>query len=465
DIMSLKWPDIADAGIDAGRGAIGLVMQYKDKSRVVELLHATRVPIIGTRYELVDTNRLDELITGNMETLIGINQNLGYLASHGSPSLTPRMMQSGGNQQKQLGNLNRHLSENYSIKRINLEKQAIPESLNCLLIAQPTKKFSDYELFQIDQALMRGTNLAIFADAYKKAEQARQQRNFRQPSYAPFDSGLAKLLKHYGLRHRKALVLDKNCYQQNLPDRAGGGQQPVYYAPRIKNKNINKKLDFMKRIKGLITVKNSPLELMEKRVREQGIKAEKLFASSADSWLAEGELTLNPMFMKPPQKKEKFSSHGLAFLLEGGFQSRFEAGSLPVKETGKNEEEAAENAGIDLSRIQGGQEFIQSGRPAKIAVIGSSALLEDNLIDRKGRSPNTTFVLNIIDVLNQRSDIASLRSKTQRFNPLAETTAATRSMVKVINVAGLPVLVIVCGLFAWWRRRLRKKRIRMLFES
>ncbi|MFO7839920.1 MAG: GldG family protein, partial [Desulfosalsimonadaceae bacterium] len=42
DIMSLKWPDIAEADIDAGRGAIGLIMEYRDRSRVVELLHATR---------------------------------------------------------------------------------------------------------------------------------------------------------------------------------------------------------------------------------------------------------------------------------------------------------------------------------------------------------------------------------------------------------------------------------------
>ncbi|MFO7838500.1 MAG: Gldg family protein, partial [Desulfosalsimonadaceae bacterium] len=417
-------------------------------------------------YELVDTNRLDELINENMETLIGINEDLGYLASHGSPSLTPRMMQSGGNQQKQLGNLNRHLSENYSIKRINLDEQQIPESLNCLIIARPTKKFTDYELFRIDQALMRGTNLAIFADAYKKAEQPRQQRGFQQPAYEPFDSGLAKLLKHYGLRLGKALVLDKNCYQQNIPGRAGGSRQPVYYAPQIKNKNINKKLDFMKNIKGMITVKNSPLELIEKRIRQQGIKAEKLFTSSGDSWLAKGKITLNPMFMQPPKEKEKFSPHNLAFLLEGGFQSRFEADSLPIKKTKeKKQEQAADKSDIDLSRIESGRDFINSGKPAKIAVIGSSALLEDNLIDRKGRSPNTTFVLNIIDILNQRAHIAALRSKTQRFNPLAETTAATRSLVKAANIAGLPVLVIVCGLFAWWRRRLRKKRIRMLFES
>jgi ABC-type uncharacterized transport system involved in gliding motility auxiliary subunit len=149
---------------------------------------------------------------------------------------------------------------------------------------------------------------------------------------------------------------------------------------------------------------------------------------------------------------------------EGG-----KASEEPLPKTEENGEQAAQAAsgdqGLSLSEIEAARDFIAAGEPSKIAVIGSSALLKDNLIDPEARGPNATFVLNIIDVLNGRGDIAALRSKTQRFNPLEETEPATKAAVKLFNIAGLPSLVVLTGLLAWWRRRMRRRRIQEMFQS
>ena len=58
-----------------------------------------------------------------------------------------------------------------------------------------------------------------------------------------------------------------------------------------------------------------------------------------------------------------------------------------------------------------------------------------------------------------------MRSKEQRFNPLDETTATGKTLVKTINIAGLPVLVVLFGLAVWLRRHARKKHIQMMFQS
>ncbi|MBS3759310.1 MAG: Gldg family protein [Desulfobacterales bacterium] len=481
DVMSLKWPDIAEENIDAGRGAIDLVMEYKDNVKDVQLLDIVRMPLIGTRYELIDTENLNELINENIETLIGINEDLGYLADHGTPSLMRQRMR-GQQQGESLRHFNMHLSETYSIKRVNLKDEPIPESLNCLVIAQPTKAFSDYELYKIDQALMRGTNLAIFSDAYKEMAPQRKQRfNFQQPGYEPVDTGLKKLLAHYGIRLRDAFVMDKNCYKQTMSQRAGGGEQPIYYAPIIKNRHINNDLDFMKSIKGMISLQNSPLELVDGRIKKQGITAHSLFASSEASWLKSGKTRLNPLFIQPPKTDTDLKSYPLAYLLEGKFRSYFEGKPIPAKKTEasaaeeskpadeegppeKANEPAPTDAEVDLSKIESEKGFTTTGQTAKLAVVGSSAILKDNLVDQEGRNPNTTFLLNIIDVLNHRGEIAAMRSKTQRFNPLEETTAMTKTTVKIINIAGLPVLVVLFGLFTWWRRRMRRRRIQMMFQ-
>jgi ABC-type uncharacterized transport system involved in gliding motility auxiliary subunit len=189
-------------------------------------------------------------------------------------------------------------------------------------------------------------------------------------------------------------------------------------------------------------------------------------------------INLNPMFIQPPASKDRFAKRPLACLIEGKFTSYFNGKPIPEKKThdtrtGKDKNTDSKKA---AKKGKGGKEkqsplkikneaaFISHGRPAMLAVIGSYALLKDNMIDSGGRSPNSMFVLNLIDALNHRTDLAVMRSKVQRFNPLNEDIdPSVKELVKLINIAGLPVLVILAGLVVWWRRRARKKRIQDMF--
>ncbi|GAG84529.1 unnamed protein product, partial [marine sediment metagenome] len=165
NLMGLKWPALSNGKIQAGEGLIGLVMEYGDKVRMMPLLTVLRIPIIGTQYDLVDVDRVEEMINDNLETLVDINEDLGYLADHGTlkTSMVPSM---GQQDQDSMSNFRTLISENYTLKQVNLKDGTIPDSIKCLVIARPTEKFTDYELYQIDQALMQGKNLAIFLDAF-----------------------------------------------------------------------------------------------------------------------------------------------------------------------------------------------------------------------------------------------------------------------------------------------------------
>lgn len=118
---------------------------------------------------------------------------------------------------------------------------------------------------------------------------------------------------------------------------------------------------------------------------------------------------------------------------------------------------------MDLSRIERKGEVITKGRPSRILVIATSEILKDNMMDEEGRTPNAMFIMNVLDYLNGREDIALMRSKEQRFNPLRETKGGTRTFVKAFSIAGLPLLVILFGLGVWFRRHSRKKNIQMMF--
>ncbi|MGD9307310.1 MAG: ABC transporter permease, partial [Desulfobacterales bacterium] len=78
---------------------------------------------------------------------------------------------------------------------------------------------------------------------------------------------------------------------------------------------------------------------------------------------------------------------------------------------------------------------------------------------------NAAFVMNIIDYLNGREDIAVMRGKEQRLNPLDDTTASVKTFVKTFNIAGLPILIVLFGLSVWFRRHSRKKHIQMMFQK
>lgn len=468
NIMALKWNAIGDK-VKAGEGGIGLVVRYKDKSVDIPLMHVMRIPIFGDQYELVNMDDLEELINGGIESLIDINEKIGYLADHGTLDRTGgggMMNQS----QPEMNSFNTLVSQNYSLKDINLTSEGIPGDIQSLIIANPTENFTDYELYQIDQALMSGKNMVLFLDAFDEVQQPNRQFGYPQgPAYKPINTGLEKLLNHYGISMEKAYVLDENCFKQNLPQQYGGGQRDIYFAPVIQNKNINNDIDFMKNINGLITMRVSPLTINEELIKKHDIKAYPLFSSSDKSWGMKGNINLNPMFLQPPKNDTEKKSYTLSYLLEGSFPSYFDGKPIPEKTVDEKKDEEGENKPAeqkpDLSSFEAQGGFLAKSKPAKILVVASAEMLKDSMLDQEGQSPNATFILNAIDSLNGKDGIAQMRSKKQSFNPLEQTDALVKTAFKAFNIAGLPVLVVMFGLLVWLKRKSRKKQIQMIFQK
>ena len=488
NIMNIKWPALADGKIPPGTGAIGLVMEFEERVQVLRLLEVIQIPIIGTQYKLKDAEEIKELINNHVESLIDINQELGFVADHGTLDLmgTAPYSQPARRSQDPVANFRTLISQNYTLKPIHLKTESIPDNLKSIVIARPTEPFSDYELFQIDQFLMQGKNLILILDRFTEIQPPNQQAaniGGQQPMHVPLETGLEKLLNYYGIRIKKSYVMDENCFRQEMPAQLGGGERPIYFAPIIQSRFINKDLDFMKSIKGMIAITISPLELDTERLAANGLKARQLVASSEKSWEMSGRITLNPMFIQPPPSKEEMHSKPLAYILEGEFPSYFADKPIPIKEPDKNEaddkgdaapaQQSSSNSGsgtgtqseTDISKIVTNGQFIAKGKPGKVFLMASADMLKDNLIDANGRGPNATYILNVIDYLNDREDIAIMRGKEQRFNPLNETKAGTKTFVKTLNIIGLPALVVFFGIGVWFRRHTRKKNIRLMFRS
>lgn len=469
DLMVLSWPAVPEQNIPEGFGAAGLIISYKDQATTLPLITTVEIPIIGTTYQMTPPEAIEGEVVAVMEKMIGINKDIGILQGHGALSLTPDpMARMQRRPDTALNAFNSLLSSRYTVKPVNLKNDTIPDGLNCLVIPQPTEKFSDYELFQIDQALMKGTSIAFFSDAFQQAS----LQPGMPPMFNPLDTGLDQLLNHYGIHIKTAYVMDKQSYKAKVPPEMGGGEQAIYFYPLLKNESINTSPDFMHNLKGLVAGQISPVELVKENIDETAVTATQLLTSSDRSWLMEKNIDLNPQMIRPPQDDEAFDSYAMAYVLEGNFTSFFKGKAIPEKivekektEDGVEQEPLKTDPPASASPVTAQNTVIETGKSAKLFVLPSSLMIQDTMIDPQGRTMNATFILNAIDHLNHDDGMAKLRAKQQNLNPIQETSPALRTVFKAFNIVGLPVLVILFGLGVLAKRTSRKKKLASRFNA
>jgi ABC-type uncharacterized transport system involved in gliding motility auxiliary subunit len=488
--FGLQWREITTQDgrvIPAGKAVVGIGLEYGGKSVERNLL-SRQIALTGSgpqeQYTITAVKEIETFINDNIDNLIDINEDVGYLSTHGTQLLEvdipPQMRMMQQQMPESLKQFNAVLSSEYTVKKVTLKEDFIPDSIDTLIIAGAKENFSDWELYLIDQFLMKGKSLAVFVDAFREIQQNRRQGGFQQPVYLPINTGLEKLLNHYGLSVKKSYLLDENCFVNR--DRSGN-EMPIYFVPLIQNERINHSFDFMKNIKQLVTIKASPLEANQEQIKKNNLKLAELFSSSDKSWEMSGRINLMPFMIRPPADDKEKGSRPLAYLLEGEFPSYF--ADKPIPEKPKKEEDKEGEEGDDAgekkeeskkieakpevkdSRFKGKKDTITRGKPGKIFLVGSSEMLKDNVMQQqRGPNPNADFILNTLDYLNNREDTAVMRSKVQRFNPLKKgISPATKWMVKIINIGGLPALIILLGIVIFFRRTARKKRIQAMFKD
>ena len=478
--FGLQWPEINPPNgpvIPAGKGTAAIGLSYGDKSLEQNLLSQKMALTnrgLEQQYALMDVKNIETFINDNIDSMIDIHEDLGYLSSHGAMPLVdlpPQYPPQRQFQQREdLRTLNTILGKEYSVKEIKLD-EPIPGSIDTLIIAGVKENFNDWELFQIDQFLMKGKSLALFIDSFNEITPQRQQGRFQQPVYLPINTGLEKLLDYYGLKVKKSYLLDESCYINRGRMRE---EMPIYYAPMIKNEKINHDLDFMENITQLVMIKPSPLEADMEKIKKNNLKLEQLFTSSDKSWEMSGRINLMPFMIQPPKDDKQKESKPLAYLLEGEFPSYFADKPIPEKpEKDEDKEKEGEDSTdkekkkpvVQESKFKVEKGILAKGKPGKIFLVGTSEIIKNTALDEEGRSPNAIFLLNTLDYLNNQEDIAVMRSKVQRFNPLDETKPFTRYFVKWANTLGLPALFVVVGILIWINRSNRKKRIQVMFSK
>lgn len=89
------------------------------------------------------------------------------------------------------------------------------DNIDGLVIARPTQKFSDKELYIIDQFVMRGGRLMCFLDALNLNEDSLNQNGMTHTTR--YETGLERMIFDYGLKLNDNLVVDAQCAPKAVP--------------------------------------------------------------------------------------------------------------------------------------------------------------------------------------------------------------------------------------------------------
>lgn len=413
--------------------------------------------------QISDTENLKRTIEDVAEAVIGVNEEIGFLTGYGIPSLDGQSTSQAPIEpiKPELQNFDRLISSEYSLRTVNLQEEDIPEGLGLLVVAGPIERLSDYDLFRIDQFLMKGGSLALFLDSHSiYLPQSSQFGQNQEPAYIPRNTGLEELLAHYGVTVEQSFVMDEESFRQQQRAQNGGIiETPFYYAPIVSDDRINKNLRFLSNIPEMITLYPAPLSLSD-NLRES-VDAIEVLSSSKDSWAMSEDINLMyPQLIQPPPDDLQ-QPYALSYLLEGTFVSYFADKPIPEPEV---DESVAAEGGLSTEDVQVSTAVIEEGA-GTVFVLGTSAILGNNVLQPEASSGNALFFLNLMDYLTGNEDKAVMRTKGISYVPLGDTTPQLRSFIKTFNIAVLPILAAVAGILVWLGRVSRRKRISFAYNA
>jgi gliding-associated putative ABC transporter substrate-binding component GldG len=403
------------------------VQVLKEDKFQVEKAYMGVVFLFGDRQERLpvvqETDNLEYEISSAMKKLTSkVIKKVGLLSGQGEPGL------------QQMSRLRDVLQKQYELTTVSLGGgKAIPPDVAVLLIVAPTQPFKSWEKFLIDQYLMKGGKIAFFLN---KVDASLQNQTGR-----PLNLGLEDMLEAYGVRINTDLVRDTRCAMVTVSQQTGffviQNQIPFPYLPMASD--FSKANPIVKDLGSVIFFFVSSIDTS--LIRGKGLTADVLVKSSNRSGRQEGAFYFNPT---APMTKDMFTESGipLAVAVQGSYTSAFRDKPVVFDSTVRSS--------IDTTNR------LVIGKASRIAVVGDGDFVQDQYSG--GNKDNIIFASNIVDWLTDDIGLAAIRSRETGSKPLAEVSEGTKSLVKGLNLAAPPVLVVVVGILRWrWRVAMRKR--------
>lgn len=403
-------------------GAETGVMLLKGKTalRSEEVLNQS---IEGLEYELV--NAINTLFNTD-------RKRIGFVTGHGELDSL------------QIASLNNSLLQSYDVFKTNLTRKQSLTQYDVLIVAKPTKAFSETDKYKLDQFLLGGGKLLLLIDQLEASMDSASSKNY----FAfPYHLGLDDLLFHYGVRINQDVVQDIVSLRFPVITGNVNGKPQVTpiewpFFPMINhysNHPITRNLDatVLKIASSIDTVKAT------------GIGKTPLLVSSQYSRKAQAPVKINVDDLRKEMKPENFSGGPfvLGYLLEGEFSSLYANRFLPD--------------GVDSSGYK------SKGVPSKLIVVADGDLARNEVSMRTGQPQmlgldgfsgytfaNQELIMNMVAYLADEGGMINARNKQVKIRPLdKEMIKNDRLFWQLMNLVLPLTLVILFGLLKIYLRK------------
>ncbi len=318
---------------------------------------------------------------------------------------------------------------------------ALQNTFDLVVIAKPTRAFTEQQKYVIDQYIINGGNSLWLLDAVAIEDDSLRNRAGKTVAF-PRDLNLDDQLFKYGVRINPALVVD--LYSAPLSVATGDGSESQYiqlpwlYRPQVPSLNthpINTNIEKPVRFNYA-----NPIELLESNSQ---LSKTVLLKSSIYTKVepTPREIALAQVDIEPQEEDFNAGQQPLAVLVEGSFNSAFTNRVLP---DGSDKERFRESA----------------TNPSKLILISDGDLIANDL-DSRGQPlelgfdyytrtsyGNKEFLLNAVNYLLDDDGLINIRSKEIAL-PFIDTQKVYKEITtwQVLTI-GLPLIILlVFGVF------------------
>jgi ABC-type uncharacterized transport system involved in gliding motility auxiliary subunit len=343
--------------------------------------------------------------------------------------------------------------ENGEMQEININQESVPEEIKTLLwVGSPD--LTDKGKFYIDQFLMRGGNLVIFAKTFNfQIGQQNQMASMMgggneglaQP--APQVNAINSFLSHYGFEVKTDMILEPedsyavtSLFQQLTNPNAEAFHYPLWLIPRKESGTIHPKNQITKNTSAVLLPWTSSLDIKSEKQPEAVFTTLIESTKKADK-RAEFVIVSEDKVARQPINAQN-TNFPLGLHIEGNLKSYFTKETIPKEVT------------------EAFLEKTKEGKKSQIVVFGSPYILSDMLATNDYLSlfrANLSFVLNLLDILGGDTDMLSLRSKQIYTKNLKDVNKTEKFIYSFLNILLLPIGISIYA-FLRLKKRTSGKR-------
>ncbi|MBI3843086.1 MAG: GldG family protein [Planctomycetes bacterium] len=447
-------PDFSPAekdNVEKGYGVRPIELREMEKDSAVALkCYLSIVLVYGDKHERIDLFDEKEPLLDPSGTLLGFEyaltrcivkvsqeelKGVGVIADKSTPP--PKQPdQDPGTGYRHINDL---LEKQYRVRDVDVKRgQLVPDDIDTLIVAKP-KNLSEREAFEIDQFVMRGGKLIVFADHYD-ADVGQGIKT------KPITTGIDALLEGYGLKLGGEMVADVMCGAVMRRLNAILTQQFAYpFFVIVGPEGFDTANPIVSHLKGVQLPWVSPVDIVADKT--QGNKVDKLIRSSANSWTATDVTFVELARVEPPSGAQT-GSRILAAAVSGKFQSSFAGKPIPKPSNADKPKKPGEpdmpDSSEEIEKADAARQVVATSPDTRVILFGSGTVINDSFLT----SPQTglfsqSLLLNAVDWCTVGDQLIGIRTRAIQNEGIEEVSDSKKGIARWSNVLGLPVLLLI----------------------